>query len=92
MPSLLLGAARHSHRAKYYCEVHATCVRHCRGPNEPFIDNASAKPSDSLAVAPQVPRALMTAQPESFTILPTYRCNAACRECCFESHPGIKHA
>src|SRR5688572_22141929 len=31
------------------------------------------------------------AQPKSVTILPTYRCTAACAECCFESHPGIKH-
>jgi organic radical activating enzyme len=34
---------------------------------------------------------LKEAQPESVTILPSYRCNAACAECCFESHPGIKH-
>jgi len=32
-----------------------------------------------------------TAEPECVTILPTYRCNAACRECCFESEPTIKH-
>jgi organic radical activating enzyme len=31
------------------------------------------------------------AQPECVTILPSYRCNAACAECCFESHPRIKH-
>lgn len=31
------------------------------------------------------------AEPECITILPTYRCNAACRECCFESNPTIKH-
>jgi Radical SAM superfamily len=40
---------------------------------------------------PRVPFAFETAEPESVTILPTYRCNAACTECCFESHPGIKH-
>jgi pyruvate-formate lyase-activating enzyme len=45
----------------------------------------------TFPVLPVVPAELATAQPESFTILPTYRCNAACRECCFESHPGIKH-
>ena len=28
--------------------------------------------------------------PQSLTILPTYRCNAACKECCFESNPAIK--
>jgi len=28
--------------------------------------------------------------PQSLTILPTYRCNAECRECCFESNPRIK--
>lgn len=44
-----------------------------------------------LPVLPRVPEALKFAQPESFTILPTYRCNAACRECCFESHSGIRH-
>jgi organic radical activating enzyme len=31
------------------------------------------------------------AQPDSITILPTYRCNAACPECCFESNPFVKH-
>ncbi|RKG82743.1 radical SAM protein [Corallococcus exercitus] len=39
---------------------------------------------DSLALFKQ-------AQPETVTILPTYRCNAACAECCFESNPSIKH-
>lgn len=29
--------------------------------------------------------------PSSITILPTYRCNAACEQCCFESNPNIKH-
>lgn len=29
--------------------------------------------------------------PECLTILPTYQCNAACAECCFESNPSIKH-
>lgn len=28
--------------------------------------------------------------PQSITILPTYRCNAECTECCFESNPRIK--
>jgi hypothetical protein len=28
--------------------------------------------------------------PESLTILPTYRCNAECSECCFESNPRIR--
>lgn len=28
--------------------------------------------------------------PESLTILPTYRCNAACEQCCFESNPRVK--
>lgn len=28
--------------------------------------------------------------PQSLTILPTYRCNAECTECCFESNPRIK--
>jgi hypothetical protein len=28
--------------------------------------------------------------PVSLTILPTYRCNAACEQCCFESNPKIK--
>ncbi len=45
----------------------------------------------ALPVLPVIPAVLQDAQPESFTILPTYRCNAACTECCFESHPGIKH-
>jgi hypothetical protein len=31
------------------------------------------------------------AQPECLTIIPTYRCNAACAECCFESNPSIRH-
>ena len=29
--------------------------------------------------------------PQSLTILPTYKCNAACEQCCFESNPQIKH-
>ena len=28
--------------------------------------------------------------PESITILPTYRCNAACEQCCFESNPDVE--
>lgn len=31
------------------------------------------------------------AEPDCMTIIPTYRCNAACTECCFESNPTIKH-
>lgn len=27
--------------------------------------------------------------PETITILPTYRCNAACEQCCFESNPRV---
>lgn len=29
--------------------------------------------------------------PRMITLLPTYRCNAACAQCCFESNPRIKH-
>ena len=29
--------------------------------------------------------------PQSLTRLPTYKCNAACEQCCFESNPQIKH-
>lgn len=28
-------------------------------------------------------------QPTSLTILPTYKCNASCRECCFQSNPRL---
>ena len=28
--------------------------------------------------------------PDTLTILTTYRCNAACEQCCFESNPSIK--
>jgi len=28
--------------------------------------------------------------PNTITILPTYRCTAACKECCFESNPNLK--
>lgn len=28
--------------------------------------------------------------PETITILPTYRCNAACEQCCFESNPDVE--
>ena len=52
------------------------------------IPSASAV---SLPKLPRIPGTLEGVQPESLTILPTYRCNAACRECCFESGPGIKH-
>jgi MoaA/NifB/PqqE/SkfB family radical SAM enzyme len=30
-------------------------------------------------------------EPECLTIIPTYRCNASCTECCFESNPSIRH-
>lgn len=30
------------------------------------------------------------ASPSTVTILPTYTCTAACKECCFESSPRIK--
>lgn len=29
--------------------------------------------------------------PQTLTLLPTYRCTAACKDCCFESNPGISH-
>ena len=29
--------------------------------------------------------------PQSLTVLPTYRCNAACAQCCFESNPTIRN-
>ena len=29
--------------------------------------------------------------PSTLTILPTYQCSAACRNCCFGSNPSIKH-
>lgn len=32
---------------------------------------------------------VLTKYPRSMTILPTYRCNAACSECCFESNPSM---
>jgi hypothetical protein len=28
-------------------------------------------------------------QPTSLTILPTYKCNASCRDCCFQSNPRL---
>lgn len=28
--------------------------------------------------------------PDTITILPTYRCNAACSQCCFESNPTVQ--
>lgn len=30
-------------------------------------------------------------EPDCLTIIPTYRCNASCKECCFESNPSIRH-
>ncbi|MGY1829047.1 radical SAM protein [Geodermatophilus sp. SYSU D01180] len=35
--------------------------------------------------------AFQQAGPDCVTILPTYQCNAACAECCFESSPRIRH-
>ncbi len=32
-----------------------------------------------------------TMSPRSVTILPTYRCTAACGQCCFESNPRLRH-
>ena len=28
--------------------------------------------------------------PSTLTLLPTYRCTAACENCCFDSHPGVE--
>lgn len=28
--------------------------------------------------------------PDTLTVLVTYRCNAACEECCFESNPRVE--
>lgn len=30
--------------------------------------------------------------PKTLTIITTYTCNAACKECCFECNPSIKHS
>src|SRR5689334_24955999 len=58
--------------------------------NKLVVLNQQAPPL-ALPTLPRIPGALADVEPESVTLLPTYRCNAACRECCFESHPGIKH-
>lgn len=33
---------------------------------------------------------ILSVYPQSITIIPSYRCNAECAECCFESNPRIK--
>jgi hypothetical protein len=54
------------------------------------LRRADAEPAP-IPYLPALAATFSTAEPECVTILPTYRCNAACRECCFESDPTIKH-
>ncbi|MCV2886251.1 radical SAM protein [Aestuariibacter sp. AA17] len=37
-----------------------------------------------------IPTSFYQDKPDILTILTTYRCNAACAECCFESNPKVK--
>ena len=46
---------------------------------------------DAQVPAPGVAINADTVSPRSITILPTYRCNASCEQCCFESNPRLKH-
>lgn len=59
--------------------------------NSEFVVLSQPERVPAWPTLPRVAGALESAEPESVTLLPTYRCNAACRECCSESHPGIKH-
>lgn len=37
-----------------------------------------------------IPKGFLNKSPSTLTIITTYRCNAACKECCFESNPTVK--
>lgn len=45
-------------------------------------------------VHPEIPpfldRAFLDVLPTSLTVIPTYRCTAACEQCCFESSPKVR--
>ncbi|MFT5757503.1 MAG: MoaA/NifB/PqqE/SkfB family radical SAM enzyme [Alteromonadaceae bacterium] len=37
-----------------------------------------------------LPASFLKRTPATLTVITTYRCNAACKECCFESNPTVK--
>ncbi|WP_316873199.1 radical SAM protein [Ralstonia edaphi] len=43
-----------------------------------------------MAIPDYIHRGVLSVFPDSLTIIPTYRCNAQCEQCCFESNPRIK--
>lgn len=45
---------------------------------------------DILGVSEAFHDAAKFSSPSTVTILPTYTCTAACKECCFESSPRVK--
>lgn len=46
---------------------------------------------ESAAPLDHVDESIRCRRPNSLTILPTYRCMAACKQCCFQSNPHIMH-
>lgn len=51
--------------------------------------NASAG-IEAMAIPDYIDRRVLSVFPDSLTIIPTYRCNAQCEQCCFESNPRIR--
>lgn len=51
----------------------------------------ASTPSDSSASNNMIVESIWSVFPTTLTILPTYRCNAACEQCCFESNPKLAH-
>ena len=46
-------------------------------------------PANNVSTVWQLPKAFYDRYPSTLTFLTTYRCNAQCTQCCFESNPNI---
>lgn len=42
-----------------------------------------------MELATLLPEKFLQKSPHTLTLITTYRCNAACKECCFESNPSL---
>lgn len=73
------------------CRGIASCSGFPRKGKRQMIEGDSPEVSTKPVHPTRRMGVFAAAQPQSVTILPTYRCNAACAECCFESNPRIRH-
>ena len=52
--------------------------------------NATGKPGTDDAVPDQVLQDYQAVMPDTLTLITTYQCNAACKDCCFECTPQVR--